>query len=131
MGGEELSRSELIGFAMWLDTLQPPPRPLDEDAAAVERGRALFISAEVGCAVCHQGPQLTSSLTVDVGTGEALQVPSLVGVLYRAPYMHDGCAADLRARLVDPSCGGGEMHGHTAHLTDGQVDDLIAFLSTL
>jgi cytochrome c peroxidase len=37
-------------------------------------------------------------MTVDVGTGSALQVPSLHGLALRAPYMHDGCAETLLDR---------------------------------
>jgi hypothetical protein len=65
-----------------------------------------------------------------VGKGEALQVPSLVGVAYRRPLMHDGCAADLRARF-NADCGGGDSHGKTSQLNETQLGDLIAYLETL
>ncbi len=130
MSGNLLADNELTVFAEWIDTLEPPVRPA-VDAAAAERGRVLFESTETACATCHGGPLLTSSLTVDVGTGEPLQVPSLIGLAHRAPYMHDGCATDLRTRFTDAACGGGEMHGHTAHLTEAEVSDLVTHLMTL
>jgi len=35
---------------------------------------------------------LTNNQSADVGTGGTFQVPSLVDLAHRAPYMHDGCA---------------------------------------
>ena len=93
-------------------------------------GKALFESAEVGCAECHAGPALTSGESRDVGTGGTLQVPSLLGVGYRSTLMHAGCASSLRERF-DPRCGGGEQHGHTAQLGEPELDDLIAYLRSL
>ena len=43
--------------------------------------------------------------------------------------MHDGCAATLRDRF-NPACGG-DRHGVTAQLISGQIDDLVAYLSSL
>jgi hypothetical protein len=69
------------------------------------------------------------SPTKDVGTGEALQVPSLVNIAQRAPFMHTGCANTLRDRF-DPACGGSK-HGELAGLDAAQIDDLIAYLESL
>ena len=63
-----------------------------------------------GCDDCHGGPWRTDGLAHDVGTGEALQTPSLVGLGARGPWMHDGCAIDLLDRF-DPACGG-DRHGN-------------------
>ena len=81
---------------------------------------------------CHDGERFTNNRSYDVGTrsDRALQVPSLVGIGYRAPFMHDGCAPTLTARF-DPSCGGGEAHGSTASLGEEQIDDLVAYLESL
>ena len=68
-------------------------------------------------------------LGVDVGTGGKLQVPSLRGVSLRAPYMHDGCAPTLHDRFG--ACGGGDKHGVTSGLSPSQIDDLVAYLTTL
>jgi cytochrome c peroxidase len=72
---------------------------------------------------------MTNNSTVDVGTGRAFQVPSLLGVAYRAPYMHGGCAGTLEDRFG--SCGGGDRHGNTSALAAGQVADLVAYLKSL
>jgi cytochrome c peroxidase len=79
---------------------------------------------------CHSGPKLTSAGTFDVGTGQAFQVPSLVGLGTRAPYMHDGCAVQMIDRF-SAACGGGDAHGKTSHLSPQEIDDLAAYLSSL
>jgi hypothetical protein len=130
MGGTHPGPGHAEALAAWLDAL-PAPAPLGAiDPQAVERGRALFEDAEVACSSCHSGRLLTNNDTVDVGTGGAFQVPSLVGVVHRAPFMHDGCAASLRDRFAE-SCGGGDRHGRTSHLTSAQVDDLVAYMQSL
>lgn len=72
---------------------------------------------------------MTNNATVNVGTGAAFQVPSLLGLGRRAPYMHDGCATTVRDCLG--ACGGGERHGHTAQLTRSELHDLVAWLESL
>ena len=64
-----------------------------------------------------------------MGTGVNAQVPTLIGIAARAPYMHDGCASTLHDRFGD--CGGGDRHGKTSHLTATQIDDLVAYLESL
>jgi hypothetical protein len=130
MLGPRLESQKLAAFAQWVDTIPALPEPA-LDPASVSRGRALFESREVGCTMCHTGPALTNSLTLDVGTGAYFQVPSLLNVGYRAPYMHDGCAPTLRDRLTDPACGGGDRHGRTGHLGDAELDDLVTYLRSL
>ncbi len=58
-------------------------------------------------------------------------MPSLVRIGTRAPFMHDGCAPTLKDRFTNPACGGGDRHGKTSHLSDAQLDDLVAYLETL
>jgi mono/diheme cytochrome c family protein len=99
-----------------------------EDAAA-RRGKAIFESKDVGCAECHSGPKLSTGESADIGLGQAFQIPSLVAVSARAPYMHDGCAATLLDRF-DPACGG-PRHGHVEDLEPSDLDDLVAYLETL
>ena len=107
-----------------------PPRP-GLDAAAVARGKAIFTDPTVGCATCHTGSLLTNNVRVDVGTGQAFQVPSLRGVSWRAPFMHNGCAATLADRFASAACGGGDKHGATSTLTSAQIGDLTAYLQSL
>jgi mono/diheme cytochrome c family protein len=130
MGGTSLTQQQIDSVGKWLDSLPPLPKSPAADAMAAARGKALFEDATVGCATCHSGPHFTNNQSMNVGTGKAFQVPSLVGIAGRAPYMHSGCAATLRARF-DPTCGGGDAHGKTSQLTSGQIDDLVAYLATL
>jgi mono/diheme cytochrome c family protein len=130
MVGPELTEDQVKALGTWLNaqpTLVAPPA-LDESAVA--RGSVLFHDPTVGCATCHSGPQFSNHQLVDVGTAGAFKVPSLVAVGYRAPYLHDGCAATLLDRF-SPTCGGGDQHGHTQALSHAARADLVAFLQSL
>ena len=88
---------------------------------AVARGRTLFNDPQRGaCASCHSGAGFTNNQTVDVGTGGAFQVPSLVGIGSRGPFMHDGCAKTLADRFGG-ACGGGDRHGFTSTMTGAEI----------
>jgi hypothetical protein len=128
MNGPSLADDQKSTLQKWLFALPGPSASTSLDAASVARGRALFESPGVGCTRCHSGPRYTTSATVDVGTGGSFQVPSLVGVSARAPYLHDGCAATLLERFG--SCGGSK-HGDTSKLSATDLDDLVNFLGTL
>jgi mono/diheme cytochrome c family protein len=127
MSGAPLEGDQLTAASRWVNALPAPPAPAAADAAAVSRGQALFQGA-AGCTGCHVGAKHTNNATVNVGTGGSFQVPPLVGVGYRAPFLHMGCAQTLQERF---SCGGGSMHGNTSGLTQAQIGDLVAFLDTL
>jgi cytochrome c553 len=130
MSGPQLVADQEDALLSWLDAQPRPPRAMPADPAAVERGRMLFDDTKnVGCVTCHAGTGFTDNQTVDVGTSGRFQVPSLVGVGSRAPYMHNGCAATLRDRF-SPACGG-TNHGVTSQLSDAQISDLTAYLETL
>jgi hypothetical protein len=132
MGGSLVADDHVQALAGWLDRLPAATAGPAGDAAASERGRALFNDAAVACATCHGGPRFSNNATMDVGTGKPFQVPSLLGVGSRAPYMHDGCAPTLKLRFRSTdACSGGDKHGKTRHLTDPQLNDLIAFLESL
>lgn len=134
MGGAPQIPERVDALERWLGGTPSPGRPRTgrvdvEDPAAVARGRALFESASLGCAACHNGPTLTDNSTRDVGTGEPLQVPSLKNLAARAPYMHDGCAKTIEQRFT-PECGG-DGHGDLSPLDRGQRADLLAYLLSL
>jgi hypothetical protein len=133
MGGVRESTERLQALESWLFGLKPlPPRRSAQDSG-VARGRDLFFSETVGCSSCHSGVSFTNNQNYDVGTtqyGRKLQVPGLVGVGYRSPLMHDGCAKTLRERF-DPTCGGGDQHGVTSTLSAEDLDALVAYLETL
>jgi mono/diheme cytochrome c family protein len=128
MNGVHQGRDRTAALERWLFALRPRAALLAHDDPAAVRGRALFEGA-AGCAACHSGERLTNNATVDVGTGEALQVPSLIGIAYRPPFLHDGRAATLRERFDDK--GGGAAHGNAAELSASELDDLIAYLEAL
>jgi mono/diheme cytochrome c family protein len=129
MGGVPQGARRDRVLAKWVDTLPLLPTVEASDLTAVERGKVLYHDATVGCAGCHSGDKLTNNQTVDVGTGRAFQVPPLMGLAARAPYMHDGCAKTLHDRFS--ACGGGDKHGKTSHLSPAQIDDLVTYLETL
>ena len=133
MAGPRLDPGQETVLGRWLDRLPPQAPPIVADPQAAERGRLLFQDTQVGCTSCHNGPAFTNNATVDVGTsgtsGGPFQVPSLLGVGARAPYLHDGCAKTLRERFGP--CGGGDRHGHISQLSEAQIGDLIAYLETL
>ncbi|WP_437681335.1 c-type cytochrome [Sorangium sp. So ce131] len=131
MGGTRQGPRRVNLFARWIDSLPAPPASPAPDAEAVARGEALFHDKTVDCARCHAGAQLTNNEAADVGTGKAFQVPSLVRIGARAPFMHNGCAATLKDRFDDPTCGGGDKHGKTSHLSPEQIGDLVAYLESL
>jgi mono/diheme cytochrome c family protein len=130
MGGVFQSEERLDALSHWLFA-RNAPRITPVDEAAVARGERLFRSKETACSSCHAGTTFTDNRSYDVGTtttGELLQVPPLAGLLLRPPYMHDGCAKTLHERFT---CGGGDKHGKTSHLSKEQIDDLVAYLGSL
>jgi mono/diheme cytochrome c family protein len=130
MSGPRLSADVKAAVASWVDTIPALPGAAGLDAEAVARGKALFDDAKTGCATCHAGGLMTNNATVDVGTGLPLQVPSLRGLPWRAPFMHDGCAVTLAGRFGMSWCGG-DKHGATSHLMPAQVADLMTYLESL
>ncbi|MET0285048.1 MAG: hypothetical protein ABW352_11275 [Polyangiales bacterium] len=129
MGGFQVDETYSAALGTWLDKLPPLKLSANQDAS-VQRGKQLFEAEEVGCATCHNGPQLTNNESFDVGTGETLQVPTLLGIALHPPFLHDGCAATLEDRF-EPRCGGGDRHGHTSHLTAAEIADLVSYLKML
>jgi hypothetical protein len=128
MSGALLPDDQRSALTGWVQAVPPPPAPASSKSSAPQRGRALFERADVGCATCHSGPKFTNNKTVDVGTGGAFQVPPLVGVGWRTPLMHDGCAATIADRFGACSTAG---HGSTSSLSANDISDLISYLETL
>ncbi len=131
MSGPSLANDQVDALVTWIDAQPRRPHARPADGAAVERGRVLFNDTNgAACASCHAGARLSNNTSVDVGTGRAFQVPSLLGVGTRGPFMHNGCAQTLRDRFR-PECGGGDAHGVTSKLGEAQISDLIAYLDSL
>ncbi len=129
MSGPRLEGRQFDALARFVDQIPLLPAAPAKDMAAMDRGRRLFTSATVGCATCHTGPKLTNNQSADVGTGGMFQVPSLKGLLWRAPLMHNGCAATVTDRFS--RCGGDERHGSVSKLAPTEIADLAVYLETL
>jgi hypothetical protein len=128
MGGAELTVAQEQSLRAYIGQLKLPARP-QATAAQLSTGSQAF--AKAGCAGCHApDTAFTNDSVADVGHGMH-KVPSLVGLVYTAPYMSDGCAPTLEARLYDAACGGGEKHGNVQALTAGEQEALLAYLKTL
>jgi mono/diheme cytochrome c family protein len=113
----------------YLESLPPvPPLRRADDPAAV-RGKGVF--TERRCQTCHEAPLYTIAATRDVGLDDGsgghrrFNPPSLRGVAWTAPYLHDGRARTLGDVL--------QVHlpGKTDPLSTQDRDDLIAFLESL
>jgi hypothetical protein len=128
MGGQELTSVQTAALQSWVQSIPAPPAPSWLDAAAASRGKQVFEGSSAKCATCHSGPKLTDNDTLNVGTCGAFQVPPLVGVGWRAPLMHNGCATTLADRFGKCSTG---AHGSVAGFSAGQISDLTAYLDSL
>jgi cytochrome c peroxidase len=131
MSGPQLTSDQSAAMLRWIDSVPTLPSPRAPAEAQVARGKAIFNDPTVACGSCHTGTLLTNNATVDVGTSGMFQVPALRGLAWRAPYMHNGCAATLDARFAPGTCSGGDAHGRTSQLTAAQRADLIAYLQSL
>ncbi len=125
----KLTNAQLGVVARWLGAIPRIPARTDLAPDEVAAGKAIF-EGTGGCVACHNGPKGTLPGNVDVGREAPLQVPMLLGVGDRAPYMHDGCAKTLMDRLTDTSCAG-SLHGDTKSLTATDREDLVAYLESL
>jgi cytochrome c peroxidase len=113
----------------YLESLSPaPPLRRADDPAAV-RGAEVFKARR--CQTCHEPPLYTIAAIRDVGLDDGsgghrrFNPPSLRGVGWTAPYLHDGRARTLTEVL--------QVHlpGRTDPLSPQDRDDLIAFLKAL
>ena len=128
MSGATLDAPRMGAVQSWVESIPAPPAPSWVDQGAAQRGAAIFQSAAAACSSCHSGTKLTNNETVDVGTGGRFQVPPLVGVGWRTPLLHDGCAASFGERLG--ACATAQ-HGSIGTLSTQDLSDLTAYLETL
>ena len=132
---------DLDALAAFVESLQPKPSPFRWADGTLtleaERGQAIFHRADVGCADCHVPPLFTDLRVHDIGTGHGpgellgpgFDTPSLRGVWHTAPYLHDGRAPTLREVFITHNPA--NQHGHTSHLSEAELHDLVAFLRSL
>lgn len=132
MHGTKPADQQVSDLAGYLGSLAPPSadvtRALPVDAMAVARGLKVFESAK--CASCHLPPEYTSPGRYDVGLSDEVghrefNPPALRGVSRRDSLLHDGRARSLEEVFQK------ERHPRGLELTRRNIDDLVAFLSTL
>jgi len=124
MGGQPQSQERVDALAAWLFSVQPPnPLRAADDKLAIA-GEAMFV--ELGCQRCHSGSKLTNNEFEDLGRGP-LQVPTLVGVALRPPYMHDGRSADLAAATRDML----ELTLPDRNVPTPDIEAVVAYMETL
>jgi cytochrome c553 len=129
MSGQLLDPGQTTALESWVEAIPAPPPPSWIDRAAAARGKAIFAQGDAACATCHSGPKLTNNQTLNVGTGQAFQVPPLVGVGWRAPLLHDGCAATVADRFSITCSTVG--HGNISSLMPQDISDLTMYLESL
>ncbi len=139
MLGPRPSPDDAAALIEFFKHLEPPPNPNRQGdgslTAAAQRGRQVFTSETAGCAACHSGPHFTDGQVHDVGTGSnsdrypGFNTPSLAGVYGKVLLMHDGRCTSLDELLTGPHSP--QRVTGLGELTDGQREDLIAYLKSL
>lgn len=135
-GTQELVKPLLPALAAYEHSLTKPAPPPNIDAAAAQRGQAVFAA---DCSVCHSGTTFTDAdlkLHAPSETGmdpvyanrsatKMYRTTPLRGLAYNAPYFHDGSAATL----------GDVVNHYNGYLHLGlsaqQQSDLVEYLKTL
>ena len=132
MSGPTLATDQIDTLLSWIDKQPRVPRARARRSRSRSNGAARCSTTRRAPPAprCHSGAGFTNNATVDVGTGRAFQVPSLVGIGSRGPFMHDGCAKTLAGRF-DPACGGGDRHGKTSGMTPDEINDLVSYLQSI
>jgi len=121
------SDETVAALALYIGTM-PTFRPGERALTAQQRqGQALFQSTALACDDCHVDGGGTDGFSHQLGRRRAFDTPSLRFVGETGPYMHDGRYETLRAVVTHTD---GTM-GTTAHLSDTEVDALIAYLRVL
>ncbi len=153
MGGSGLTAGEKSDLeAFILRGLDEPRNPNIADQGELtpiqQQGMGLFFG-KGQCGTCHVGGDSVDAKSHAVGTltaeeeaafealaerGDAevsdparFNTPSLRGLFYTAPYLHDGSARTLRDALTQTK---GEM-GNTLNLSDQELDAIVEYMKTL
>jgi cytochrome c peroxidase len=144
LSGEGLPETELAALMEYVSTMVPPiehAQPASPDRRKmVDRGRALFESAETSCSTCHDSAHaFTDGQRHQVlmpspqaqgqgqGSAEGFDTPSLRFVAGTAPYFHDGRYKTLEDVLIAPD----HAMGQSSHLSRQDRAALVAYLETL
>ncbi len=119
--------------------LVAPAHPSAPLTPQQQRGRELFLSQPLRCVECHDPaksyttrrafplPPLPPPEGFEADPNPAFKIPTLTYLKNRAPYFHDGSAANL-TQLIEEN---GVRMGDTSHLSQPDQAALVAFLETL
>ncbi|MEW5742684.1 MAG: c-type cytochrome [Myxococcota bacterium] len=144
MGGSGVTPAMERQVAAFIESMPTPDNPHRGTVPADQLARGMAVYEKAQCATCHVGETLTNNTFADVGTyvttgpvvdqpsllpHGGLNTPSLLGLARTAPYLHDGSAQTLKARILQGK--EANRHGITSTLTDAEVDDLVAYLKSL
>lgn len=144
MGGAGPSPQMEEQLMAFITSVPAPDNPFTTGTPAdvLARGKAAFDKA--ACSTCHAGSTLTDNRFYDVGTyvksgtvqdrqeflfHGGLNTPSLLGIARTAPFLHDGSAPTLKARILMGK--DQDKHGLTSQLSAAEVDDLVAYVRSL
>ncbi|MEQ9319626.1 MAG: hypothetical protein RIF41_10745 [Polyangiaceae bacterium] len=129
LGGKGLDDEAMAALLAYLQEMGTPSRSAPApDPEKVARGKELFHTETVGCAVCHtSGGVGSDGARHDVGTGVAVETPSLRFVARTGPYLHDGRYETLSQLLRETR---GKM-GWAADMPPEDLSALEAYLLTL
>ena len=121
---------DVKSLAAFLKTLKLPESSLQQQASKSEVDQGAKLFAEFECASCHAPPAFTTPRVYDVKLADELgnrefNPPSLRGLFYRSPLLHDGRAKSL------PEVFQVHQHGVTRQLSDAELAALVAYLKTL
>ncbi|GAL84878.1 hypothetical protein CHU_1052 [Sporocytophaga myxococcoides] len=131
----------LAAYVRSLDKVNPSPYRNSDGSLTDDAFEGKLIFADLGCNVCHSGPDFTdrkSGVFHDVGTIQtssgqrrsekltALGTPTLKGIWETAPYLHDGSAPTLRDVLIARNVN--DKHGDITSLSEKQINQLLAYL---
>jgi cytochrome c peroxidase len=134
----QCSEKDAQAVDAYLKSLRPVPSPHLLNGVlspSAQRGKALFVSKRVGCAVCHPAPLFTDLKPHNVGTrgpndrGDAFDTPTLIEAWRTAPYLHDGRCKTI-AELIGKD-NHGDTIGEVKGLSDREIADLAEYVLSL
>ena len=129
---------DAVAIDEYLKALQPTPSPHlvnGQLSASAQRGKALFNSERVGCAICHPDPLYTDLMMHDVESKGSydrrsdFDTPSLVECWRTAPYLHDGRYVTIKQLIQEGKHG--RKHGAVEKLSEQEINDLVEFVLSL
>ena len=138
MGGSGVGTPEHQALAAYISALALPENPLRLATPTAAQARGALVFAQAQCNSCHAGVTMTNNgfANVDVSVSpldqipaNGLNTPSLLGLGRTAPFLHDGSAATLEARIAQTR--NTSLHGNLTGFTDAQVSDLVSYLYSL